>query len=102
MKNILKFVANYFTEVFLFINLVLITLAPFHSYALWYTPKEFSAYKTAFKSFVAGNTGTAFGLLMLVGNIVLYVKLYKLQKKAGGADKPKSKTRSERHQRSVK
>ncbi|TSI19927.1 hypothetical protein FOT98_09040 [Bacillus sp. HY001] len=102
MKNILKFVANYFTQVILFIYVVLVKLAPVHSYALWFTPKEFLAYTTAFKSFVAGNTGTAFGLLMLVCNIVLIVKLYKLQKKAGDADKPKPKTRSERHQRSVK
>lgn len=102
MKNILKYVANYFTEVILFINLVLITLAPAHSYAVWYIPKEFVTYTTAFKSYVTGNTGTVFGLLMLVGNIVLNVKLYKLQKKVGDADKPRHKTRSERHQRSVK
>ncbi|MCC1486767.1 hypothetical protein LB312_05770 [Bacillus tropicus] len=102
MKNILKYVANYFMEVILFINLVLITLAPVHSYALWYAPKGFATYLTAMKGFVAGNTWAVFGLLMLVGNIVLNVKLYKLQKKVGGADKPKPKTRSERHQRSVK
>ncbi|MGE1041272.1 hypothetical protein ACQGRZ_13735 [Bacillus wiedmannii] len=100
MKNILKYVANNFTEVILFIHLLLIALAPVHSYAMWYTPKLFLTYTTAVKSFVTGNAGTLFGLLMLVGNIVLNVKLYKLQKKVGDADKPK--TRSERHQRSVK
>ncbi|MGG4306110.1 hypothetical protein ABEW59_25590 [Bacillus wiedmannii] len=102
MKNISKFVANYFAEVILFIHLVLVKLAPVHSYALWFTPKEFLAYTTAFSSFVAGNTGAVFGLLMLVVNIVLIVKLYKLQKKAGDAEKPTPKTRSEKHQRSVK
>ncbi|WP_000789796.1 hypothetical protein [Bacillus cereus] len=102
MKNILKFVANYFAEVILFIHLLLVKLAPVHSYALWFTPKEFLAYTTAFSSFVAGHTGAVFGLLMLVGNIVLIVKLYKLQKKSGDVDKPDPKTRSERHQRSVK
>lgn len=102
MKNILKYIANYFMEVILFINLVLITLAPAHSYALWYAPKGFAAYTTAMKGFLVGNAWTVFGLLMLLGNIVLNVKLYKLKKKVGGADKPKFKTRSERHQRSVK
>ncbi|WP_242249339.1 hypothetical protein [Bacillus cereus group sp. BfR-BA-01328] len=102
MKNILKFAGKYFSEVIIFIYLVLVKLAPLHSYALWFHPKEFVAYTTSFNNFVSGNLWLVFGLLMLVGNIVLNVKVYKLQKKAGDADKPKPKTRSERHQRSVK
>lgn len=102
MKNILKFVVKHFSEVILFIYVVLVKLAPLHSYALWFTPKEFAAYTTSFNNFVAGNIGTVFGLLMFAVNIVLIAKMYKSQKKEGDADKPEPKTRSERHQRSAK
>ncbi|AKR38553.1 hypothetical protein P4K49_29565 [Bacillus cereus] len=102
MKNIFKFAVKYFTEVIVFIYFILVKLAPLHSYALWFHPKEFVAYTTSINNFVAGNIGTVFELLMFAVNIILIAKLYKSQKKDGDADKSEPKTRSERHQRSVK
>ncbi|PFQ31495.1 hypothetical protein [Bacillus cereus] len=102
MKNILKFVVKHLSEVIVLIYVVLVKLTPLHSYLLWYRPQEFGVYTTALNNFVVGNAWKIFGLLMLVGNIALIVKLYKLQKEVGDADKPKPQTRSERHKRSVK
>lgn len=102
MKNILKFAFHFIFVGIQIIYVVLAKLAPLHSYVLWFHPREFVVYTTSFSQFVAGNTGTAFGLLMLIVSIVLFAKLSKLQKKVGDADKPKPQTRSERHQRSVK
>ncbi|MDA1758315.1 hypothetical protein PDK30_25805 [Bacillus cereus] len=102
MKNILKFVFQNVLTIISSIYLVMAKLAPLHSYAMWFHPKEFVAYTTSFNSVVSANSWTFFALLMVAANLWLIVKVYKLEKKSGDNDDSKPKTRSERHRRSAK
>lgn len=102
MRNILKFVFQYVFTIISSIYLVMAKLAPLHSYAMWFHPNEFVAYTTSFNNAVSTNFWTFFALLMVVGNLWLFAKVYKLEKKSGDDDESKPKTRSERHRRSAK
>ncbi|PEJ66300.1 hypothetical protein CN906_05340 [Bacillus toyonensis] len=97
MKNILKFAFHYSWAIVSFIYLVLTKLAPLHSYVLWFHPKEFVTYTTSLNNLVAANVWKVVALLMVAGNLWLFAKVYKLEKKSGDDDEPKPKTRSERH-----